>query len=996
MKNTQAYFMMALILAITTSAAYGWIHTHYYPPGDDIFGPAGKTFLNIQAFTDLVLQNMTLHQFDPAFAATPIASSNDAEENLQVTFKLYMKQAKVDPKFTTLTQVNDTYIISSKNVFFSLECDLNSQGRAYNIPAKTNNAEFSIQFQLLFNENGKIYVNTTKSKIDIKNYTIPVGFFDPYLLHDNDYVEVQLPQTFRNIPLDSILSVIQFSFKNQFAEFLNSWLCDLQVYENINLDRNFTSLPTIIGNKISIERNMYFYNNKATKSRPNIGHPTAFPSQDELFHKQEETLMVNEYFFNSLFYAMYEAGMLKHILTNDTIPIEAKQKLTVFNLEQLIPGLKQYFGEKDDLPINIEFECITHPKTTILGEVFFLREPKVVTKVEILMSILVNTPQGQVLVGSFDILAYFELSMLIDINRLFLYFDGAQIKGFKLVKQGIESIPLDVEVIKIAVERLFIEMIPRLTNFLKFQKGIELIPSGNVEFTNTNTDIAPNHISTQTDLIIHNINKNPNQLQPAMKLRIQNRIFNKLKYKAIEILTQGLRGMKIPNQKMFQFGVQISLNNFDVESIETDANNSYLEGTEDGLFCLKILKTVVKGKGNFGLSKKISIFGINIQLFAFDFNLHYILEITNLEIKVKLDLDQNQQIRVSVASLQYGLNIIPLFDNSVMNFMSFDLGLFDICFKNMVLNTIISTVSGMIQDQLPIDKDLKFIDLGSLSLDLQQTKTPIVNPQFTEIQTTFFFFPKGILDSSRLPPFYAPTLPDFSTNYYDLEIMIHEYTLKSAIYFTYQDYVRGNENLDITYEMLLQEKNFKFTPEAFKWTLPDLYHKYGKDAKLNLHIEPLFYPSIKIDTNSISSNVETLIELLVRIPNPHDSQSEEVISALSINCEFGFTIKVYEENQFIKFGIENINISKFEATKIEVDPGILFRFFGHSVLNKIVSYFIPEINIKLTELSINVNDVAVSIFKISNAVVNLNIEISKIQVNLREGYIFVASNAEII
>ncbi|EAR83785.2 LBP/BPI/CETP family, carboxy-terminal domain protein (macronuclear) [Tetrahymena thermophila SB210] len=993
MKNTQRYIMMALIFAIATSSAYGWIHTHYYPPSDDVFGPAGRTFLSIQAFTDLVIQNITLHQFDPDFANTPIATSNDTMEDLQVHFKLYMKEAKADPKFTTLTQVNDTtYILDSKNAFFSLECDLNVQGRAYKIPATTNNADFQIKFQLLFNEQGKIYVytNFTMSRIDIKNYTIPVGFFDPYLLSTNeDYIEVQLPQKFKNIPLDSILAVITISFKNQLTEFLNSWLCDLQVYENISLDRNLTKLPTIVGNKILIERNMFFYNNKVAKSRPNIGHPTAFPKQDELFHRQEETLMVNEYFFNSLFYAMHQAGMLKHVLTNESIPMEIKQKLTVFNLEQLIPGLKQYFG--DDLPINIEFECITHPKTTILGEVFFLREPKVVTKVEILMNILVNTPNGQVLVGSFDILAYFELSMIIDINKLFLYFDGAQIKGFKTVKQGIQSIPLDAEMIKIAVERFFIESIPRLTNFLKFQKGIELIPAGNVEFTNSNTDIAPNHISTQTDLIIHNINKDPNQLQPAMKLRIQNRIFDKLKYKAVEIITQGIRGMEVPNISFYLLTIKCSLNNFKINSIETNANNIELEGTDDGLFSLRILKIFVKGLGNLGLNKTIQIFGIDITLFDTNLDLHYEIEITNLEVKVQIYLDQNNQMTVQVVGLQYGLNVVPRPDSTFLDFICFNLGFFewtffDISLKKIVIYKMYNIVYEMMEKQLPLHlQKILVINKTNLSLDLQQTIAPLVNPQFTEFQTTFFFFPTGISDSSRLPPFYAPSLPDFSTNYYDLEIMIHEYTLKSAIYFAYQDYVKGRYNFDITYEMLHQVKNFSFTPEAFKWTLPDLYYKYGKDAKLDLHIEPLFYPIIKISTNSISSSIETLIELLVRIPNPHDNQTEEIISALTINCEFGFSIKAYEENQHLKFGIEDIHISKFEATKIEVDPGILFRFFGHSVLNKIITFFIPEINKKLDELSINLNDLVVK-----------SLEISEIQVSLREGYIFVASNAQVV
>lgn len=55
MKGTKSIAMMALILAITASVSYGWIHTHYYPQETDIIGPASRTFLSMKAFTDLIL-----------------------------------------------------------------------------------------------------------------------------------------------------------------------------------------------------------------------------------------------------------------------------------------------------------------------------------------------------------------------------------------------------------------------------------------------------------------------------------------------------------------------------------------------------------------------------------------------------------------------------------------------------------------------------------------------------------------------------------------------------------------------------------------------------------------------------------------------------------------------------------------------------------------------------------------------------------------------------
>lgn len=105
-----------------------------------------------------------------------------------------MREAKVDPDQTTITQKNNTYIINSKNVNFNLFCHLTVNGRNYDIPATTNNAEFSIYFEMGFDEQGLIFVNSTDTTIDIKSYSIPAGFFDPELDKTTAFVEVPLPE----------------------------------------------------------------------------------------------------------------------------------------------------------------------------------------------------------------------------------------------------------------------------------------------------------------------------------------------------------------------------------------------------------------------------------------------------------------------------------------------------------------------------------------------------------------------------------------------------------------------------------------------------------------------------------------------------------------------------------------------------------------------------------------------------------------------------------
>lgn len=125
-----------------------------------------------------------------------------------------MREAKVDPEQTTIKQVNNTYVINSKNVHFALHCHLTVNGRSYDIPATTSNAEFSIHFNMGFNDQGLIEVSSTETDIEISTYVIPAGFFDPELDKNSAFVELPLPEEIRHIPLDAIMSVITASFED--------------------------------------------------------------------------------------------------------------------------------------------------------------------------------------------------------------------------------------------------------------------------------------------------------------------------------------------------------------------------------------------------------------------------------------------------------------------------------------------------------------------------------------------------------------------------------------------------------------------------------------------------------------------------------------------------------------------------------------------------------------------------------------------------------------
>ncbi|EAS05093.2 LBP/BPI/CETP family, carboxy-terminal domain protein (macronuclear) [Tetrahymena thermophila SB210] len=993
MKSAKNALFMAFVIAITIQFSHGWIYTHYNPPQTDIFGPASKTYLTMQAFTDLILQNMVFHQFNPDYKNIPIASMDRAISGIPVQFQLYMHESKVDSQQTTINQTNNTYVINCKNVSFKLHLHLTVNGKIFDIPATTDNAEFSIFFQLLFNEQGLIYVNSTKAEVQINSYMIPAGFFDAGLDQNIALMEVQLPHEFMRVPPDAIMYTIKFSFENQLTDILRSWLADISVYSNISLDRNFTSLPYMAGDKIVFERNMYFYNSLVPKARPNIPPPTVFPSRDNLCHKQEDTLMMNEYFFNSLFYAMHDANMLQFTLNNNNLPIESKQKLTVYQIDNLIPGLKQKFIQ--DYPMTITFKTLSHPMTSILGEVFLFREPKVMTKVELEMNLFVDIPtQGQVLIAAFQIVSHVELSMRIDINQLFLYFEGVQITNFKKSKQGFNEneIQIDENRVKNAIQRVFLQSIPRLTNFLMLSHGIQLMPFQNVELINSKTDIAPNHISTQTDLQIFQITKNPFQSFPAMVLRVQNRFLDRLKDEFLERLIPQVKAIYVGNKEVGNWqGIKFEIQNFRIPQFSIDIANTDFRGNEQGNFNIHISHFIIEPVLTFHAEKVIDFWLFKEKLEA-SVGVDLVPKINDFDANVKIDLDQNGQIQATLQNININWDFkLQLKVGGLFQWLAdiIDWVLNDTFVHRILVDILASVVKDslkkIIENQLTQAlQKIYFINLGNgISLDIHQTASPIVNSQFIEFQSAFFFFPS---DQYERPPFSQPVLPDFSSNSNDIEMMIHEYSLNSAGYFAF---TQRKLDLIITYEMFQKSDNFNFTAEVFKWTLPAVQRKFGKDAKMNLGIESLFYPSIKIKSNELSASIAVLLDLQVRKPqfdSDGNQLEDEQITVITIDSELDISAKVYEEKQILKFSIENFSFSRLEAFGGEVEPGIIFKIFGHSTVNKILNMAIPFINEYLfANNGIDLNQILVQ-----------NLKISNIQISLNEGFIYVGTDADIV
>lgn len=174
------------------------------------------------------------------------------------------------------------------------------------------------------------------------------------------------------------------------------------------------------------------------------------------------------------------------------------------------------------------------------------------------------------------------------------------------------------------------------------QHGIKLMPFDNVELVHSNTDIAQNHISTQTDLFIFDINKNPFQSFPAMRLRVQNRLFDKLKDYLLEHLIPIVRGMRFPDQALgSKFGCEVTALDLHIPNFSIDIANTYFHGNDRGFFNIHISHFDIEGKGKVRAVERIRILFWKVKLFQVTVGLDIISRLTRFDANVKVQLDES-------------------------------------------------------------------------------------------------------------------------------------------------------------------------------------------------------------------------------------------------------------------------------------------------------------------------------------------------------------------
>ena len=101
-------------------------------------------------------------------------------------------------------------------------------------------------------------------------------------------------------------NVVNYTFTNTFNNYLSKWVeQNIKINEGISFAQNLTQLPFFKDDHVVVLSEGYFFNNlDKNMTRPPVPEPKDLPEVD-LTHNEDDTIILSEYFFNTLAFEMF-------------------------------------------------------------------------------------------------------------------------------------------------------------------------------------------------------------------------------------------------------------------------------------------------------------------------------------------------------------------------------------------------------------------------------------------------------------------------------------------------------------------------------------------------------------------------------------------------------------------------------------------------------------------------------------------------------------------
>ena len=271
--------------------------------------------------------------------------------NIDVT-NIRIQNMNIESQNTNVDLTPGFYTVKGNNLHMQISADFTANYLIFkskgSVVATAQGTSFSVKNKVDFTDDNRYQLEVTDSNVDIDNFSLQIT---------GDKLAVfagKIEKVFNGLIKLAVEKQVESTLKTIVPYILNTVLLnipfDLPVPgTQLNVDLTAAQAPVISDNYFEAYSSFYVYraNNKA---RPSVPAPGPFP---QISQRNDITMMLSQYFFDSLGFALYQKDSFKFPISHNDVPASFPFKLTTTSLDALAPGLKNKFGEGNA----IDLEC---------------------------------------------------------------------------------------------------------------------------------------------------------------------------------------------------------------------------------------------------------------------------------------------------------------------------------------------------------------------------------------------------------------------------------------------------------------------------------------------------------------------------------------------------------------------------------------------------------------------------------------------------------------
>lgn len=276
-------FLLPLLLIATS--------TQSCPEKETDCKPAVGQFFSKEAIAKLFFQNVFITSSQ---IKEPLITQSGDLDNGFIDFTILLDHIRADPSKTKVTFNHTQVTFHTEALEIQIYGYMLSSTQHFNASTSSGSASVTIDFGL-DPSNSTVVANCSHLSASIPKWE--VIFTSPNNVPYSQPFGLDLPPAYLSVGNIAIANVLNYTFTEQFNQYLSKWHNSQLVKDNISLKTDLTSVPALFLHRVVAQSEGYFFDNRSPV-RPPIHPPRSLPLV-EVPSSADDTIVFSEYFFDS-------------------------------------------------------------------------------------------------------------------------------------------------------------------------------------------------------------------------------------------------------------------------------------------------------------------------------------------------------------------------------------------------------------------------------------------------------------------------------------------------------------------------------------------------------------------------------------------------------------------------------------------------------------------------------------------------------------------------